>query len=772
MKRRAWLVHWLPVLALLSQQSDARAADGLESWPTLTHLDIEMDLSAPPRFVGRARATFDRVTLPSVPFLLNSRLSLTSAQTAEGVELTYQRMTMKVGRYHSEGMIWQVHLGRAPDPDGERVVLDLAYEGDGFDGSEGRDWMGILLLAPDEFRMSKQTIFYPQIPMTRDTPAKQPCTARIEVVVPEAFEVYVAAADAEPRREAPAGSKVVAYELTAPGVLNLFAGLRQRKSVRVGELTIDFLVSERFGDQLSAWADEVQAAIAFYESMLGPHSAPRLGVVEMNCRKGSYNWASQGLLMFDWRVFGNGDVPREKIGHEVAHLWFGSTVFAAGPGERFLTEGMAEYSAWRFVEQARGPVAARALARGARQDYLESVHGEGVDLSLSKVAFGVPGYNALAYSKGPLVLRHAEGVLGRQAFDAGLRRYLDAHRGGTATLDDLLTALFDDPDVARVLLPWIEGDGHLHLALDVEGATGSAVRWQQVDCPDGVASLRPMHVSLSEKPGDDRRRFSWKDGALDLSGIDPETEALILDPDIGLPVAGDLHWVRRPVRLLASDPEPGSLDVPFDLSQIELTFDREIAAVDEAGAKMLQAGMIAAARAEKARYPYLRSARSGTDPRKLTLTLSTMNPDRDYLVHLAGLETVDGVPVGPIRIEYKTAPSEDQERPRVIMTEPPAGAEEVALDLRQIRIQFSEPMRASRGYSRSGIRVLEAQGLRFPGHALGDSRWEQGGTLLVYELDAPLEPGTDYIMPLRGAFLDLSANVLEDFDLRFRTVEQ
>ena len=773
MKSHVRFLTWLLALPAWCAPSGAAAAEGLDNWPTLVHLDLEMDLSAPPRFVASARATFDDVRLATVPFLLNERLNLTSATTADGAELTYQRMTVKVGRYHREGVVWQVHLGRQPQPDGERVVLDLAYEGDGYDGSEGKDWMGILLLAPDEFRMSKQTIFHPQIPLTRDTPATQPCIARIEALVPAAFEVYVAAAEAVPRRQAPDGTRAVAFELKSPGVLNLFAGIREKRSVQAGELTIDFLVSERHLDMLDGWADEVRTAVSFYESLLGPHSAPRLGVVEMNCRKGSYNWASQGLLMFDWRVFSNGDIPRATIGHEVAHLWFGSTVFAAGPGERFLTEGLAEYSAWRFVEQVRGADASRALARDARRRYLETVHKEEVDPALARVTFGVPGYSDLAYAKGPLVLRHAEEVLGRAAFDAGLRRYLDSHRGRMATLQDFLTALFEDAEVGRFLLPWIDRDGHLHLGLDPEGAPGAAGRWRQVVCPERIAPLRPTHVSVSERPSGITRRFGWKGDALNLAGIGPDSEALLVDPDVSLAVAGDLHWVRRPVGLVASNPTDGSAGVPHDLPRIALTFDRAISPPDKAGLRSLRAKMRAAAEEDGVRSVFIQAIEPDDDPHRLSVELATMNPDREYLVHLAGLETVDGIPVGPVRLRFRTAPSADQERPRVIATEPASGAEGVSVDLRQIRIRFSEPMRPGRGYKTSLLRVFRAQGLHFPGDALGNSHWEEDGTLLVYALDSPLDPGLNYIMPLRGtSFLDHSANPLEEFDLRFRTAAQ
>jgi len=234
-------------------------------------------------------------------------------------------------------------------------------------------------------------------------------------------------------------------------------------------------------------------------------------------------------------------------------------------------------------------------------------------------------------------------------------------------------------------------------------------------------------------------------------------------------VADALHWVRRPVRLIASSPVDGSVDVPHDLPCIELTLDRAIAPLDEAGLGSLKSKMRAAAAAEGVRGISIGNIEVDDDPHRLSVEPYAMNPDQDYLVHLAGLETVHGVPVGPIRLRFHTAPSADQERPRVIATEPPSGAEDVAVELRQIRIRFSEPMRPGRGYSTSLLRTFRARGLQFPGEALGDSHWEENSTLLIYDLDAPLDPGVEYVMPLRGAFVDLSANPVEDFDLRFRT---
>ncbi|HKB16668.1 MAG TPA: Ig-like domain-containing protein, partial [Planctomycetota bacterium] len=89
--------------------------------------------------------------------------------------------------------------------------------------------------------------------------------------------------------------------------------------------------------------------------------------------------------------------------------------------------------------------------------------------------------------------------------------------------------------------------------------------------------------------------------------------------------------------------------------------------------------------------------------------------------------------------------------------------------LKQIRLFFSEPMRPGRGYSGTEVAENEKKGLLFPLVGRAPSRWEDGGTVLVYELNGPLRSGAQYLLPLRDSFRDLAGNALVEFDLRFST---
>ena len=736
------------------------------SWPRPAFLDLELDLSAPPRFVERARVTYAKVTTRRLRFLLNDALAVESARSGDGAELECKPL-LSLGRerYHGEGRTWRVDLGREPEPGGEPLTLDLAIAGVGEDGSQERDWRGILLLAPDELRMSEQTVFYPQVPLSLDGPGKAASPARVEVLAPAELELFVAGAPIEPRAEGREGVRAWAFDVADPGTLDVVAGRYVRSERELDGLRLVALLFPEHAYQADAWLDEAARAVRHHGELFGAHRAEVLAVAEMRCRKGSYNWASRGLLMFDHKVFGSA-VPVEKIGHEVAHLWWGQTVHAEGPGERFLTEGLAEYSAWRYVEAVSGAAAAGALASEAREAYLRAVHESGQDPALARVDFATPGYSALAYGKGALVLRGLEQRLGRAPLDAGLARYAARHAGATAGLDDLSAALFEGAPEGWASAPWIRADGHAHVERASERDASGTLAWRLADCPAGIPICAPSAIPWRARPSGASGEARVVDGGFEVPSPEGPV-AVTLDPDVGLPLAGELSWARGGASLVRSDPADGDEGVGYLRGAIVLEFDRPLARLDRGGQRALTARIREAGASDPERSaPWIELPMvSGST---LTLLLKgPLEPEEPYLLAVDGLLDAEGVPVAPAAVRFTTAAPEEREPPTVVSTEPASGARDVPRDLSEIRIRFSEPMRAGRGYSSALVTELEASGLRFPGALLGASRWAEKGTVLVYDLKGELEAGVTYIMPLRGAFRDLHGNPLEDFDLTF-----
>ncbi|MGH7150031.1 MAG: hypothetical protein ACREIU_05010, partial [Planctomycetota bacterium] len=325
---------------------------------------LELRLHRPPEFEARATLTLSGVRSREISFLLNRDLSLSSARVEGGLPLLWNDGRPLSSRYHREGRVVRLDLGRDPDPKGERLRIVLEWAGRGADGTGKKDWRGILLLAPDELRMSEQTIFYPQVPLDLEGPGVAPVRGSVRVIAPEGFEVFVPGVPIPAADPAPSGARAWAFEIRNAFTVSLVAGRYRRLERKSGGTLLVALLKEAHADLGPRVLDDVERAHAFYAQRFGPVDAAVLGVCEIDCVEGSYNWAAPGLLAFDRAAFGEEGLPAETIGHEVAHLWWGGAVEARGQGERFLTEGLAEHSSWRWLEEREGAEVAREHAAG------------------------------------------------------------------------------------------------------------------------------------------------------------------------------------------------------------------------------------------------------------------------------------------------------------------------------------------------------------------------------------------------------------------------
>ena len=751
------------------------AAD-VERWPRIARVDVVLDLSRPPELSARGRYVLEDVRERELAFLLNRSLELVSARAPDGTRLEVEHGRSLRSRYHKEGRVVRVDLGRPPRAEGERVELDLAWRGSGDDGTSGRDWRGILLLAPDEMRFSEQTIALPVVPIDASSPAHAPTPGLVQLLLPREHEAFAPGRAVGASVAAPEGARAWAFELAEGASLGLVSGRYVRSESDAHGLRLVSLMKEDHAALGPAIVEAAARASAFYARAFGAAGGHTLGVCEIDSRGDSYNWAGYGMFVLERGALGRG-VPQDKIGHEVAHLWFGQAVHAAGAGERFLTEGLAEYASWRWLEEAGGADAAREEARDARESWARAVHEREADPALSRVDFATDDYSVLAYQKGALAARAAEHALGRAAFDAALAGYVREHAARPATLEAFARALSKDGRGADALAPWLASDGHAHLEL-------AGVAWDQAtrrvsgrivraECPEGLDGPAPDSVALRASGGAGSR-----DARVELAGegrfsieLEEEPAVLAIDPDAACAVVPCAPFVLRRAALVRSIPADGARDVPYALERIELEFDRPLAPLGERDARKIRSAVYRAADREGVDYPPIRGAELEREGRLLVLYPSSpMRPGKDQLLSFAGiLEDTAGAPVD-VALRFRTRESDDAEPPRVVACDPPGGAQQVDPALRRISITFSEPMSPGRGYSTRDVEALEDDGARFPLDAKSDSEWTADRRTLVYELGTALEAGAKYVLPLRGAsFHDLAGNGVVAIDYSFRT---
>jgi len=150
--------------------------------------------------------------------------------------------------------------------------------------------------------------------------------------------------------------------------------------------------------------------------------------------------------------------------HELAHHWFGDLVTLAWWDDIWLNESFASWitdpilARWQPSWQVEvGTVAGRSGAM--RGDTLKS--GRKIRQPITSKHDIATAFDGITYGKGSAVLTMVETWLGRDKFQAAVRKYLAAHAHGIATTKDFLAALSAEAgtDVTPVMSAFLDQTG-------------------------------------------------------------------------------------------------------------------------------------------------------------------------------------------------------------------------------------------------------------------------------------------------------------------------
>ena len=276
----------------------------------------------------------------------------------------------------------------------------------------------------------------------------------------------------------------------------------------------------------------VEQMVDFYSTLVGPYPYDKLALVQSSTKFGGMENAS-AIFLDEKRIHGEEETLEPLVAHEVAHQWFGDSVSQRDWNDIWLSEGFATYFGALWFEHAGGREELRRVMQKNRENYLkkpELMKRPIFDPSIPKLS-GL--LSALTYNKAAWVLHMLRGVMGDEAFFAGVRKYYAAHREGNASTADLqqIMETYGKRSLDWFFDQWIYGAGH--------PVFSTTWRWRRgklavdvVQTQPGAVFRTPAVLEVRDRSGAHRENVVIDERA---ERFEIETELkpteVVLDPD-------------------------------------------------------------------------------------------------------------------------------------------------------------------------------------------------------------------------------------------------
>jgi puromycin-sensitive aminopeptidase len=206
--------------------------------------------------------------------------------------------------------------------------------------------------------------------------------------------------------------------------------------------------------RLARFALEVGAhALRFFSEWFGiPYPADKLDLIALPDfaygameNLGAVTFR-EALLLVDPAAASQTELQRvvDVISHEIAHMWFGDLVTMRWWNGIWLNEAFATYMELQCADAFR-PEWERWVDFGQDRQVALAIDGlsstRPIEYPVGRPEECAGMFDPLTYQKGAGVLRMLEQYLGLARFQAGIRRYLEAHRHANAETTDLWDAI-------------------------------------------------------------------------------------------------------------------------------------------------------------------------------------------------------------------------------------------------------------------------------------------------------------------------------------------
>ncbi|PWC79845.1 peptidase M1 [Azospirillum sp. TSH64] len=359
--------------------------------------------------------------------------------------------------------------------------------------------------------------------------ADEPPSWRLSVRVPSPYVAVATGRLEEEEREA-TGYRAVFAEDRSVEEPSVFAGAWTVEERPAGPLRLRLYRHPEQAGLADGYLELSEQAIAAGAARIGAYPFDGFSIVSVPPPVGL---GFPGLTAIGRAVLPLPFIRSQSLTHEIMHNWWGNGV-RVGEGGNWA-EGLTTYMADYAAAQARGADAAKAM----RLDWLRDYAALPAERDRPLTGFQSKTHDAsqiVGYGKAAMLFHMLEAEIGRDAFDAGIRKFWSGFAFRAAGWSDLRRSFeaASGRDLGGLFGQWVERRGAPMLTLADVRADGDGVLLtlrQEADAPYALAV--PVRLETAAGVEDHSVRLDGRQVTLRLPAK-AAVKAVSVDPDFDL----------------------------------------------------------------------------------------------------------------------------------------------------------------------------------------------------------------------------------------------
>jgi tetratricopeptide (TPR) repeat protein len=243
---------------------------------------------------------------------------------------------------------------------------------------------------------------------------------------------------------------------------NIAYGRLTPRTLRFADQEIQFLTKPGSDAQIAKYGETLGKALDYYNKRFGPASnGNKIIVVQIDDDSLDF-YSARGMIFIGSRQFEEArEATINRLQREAAYQWWGLTVGLRSFDDAWISQGLAEYSAFSYRETELEDARLEALRRELLERALTFEQTASLLRAPANLDDQSTAYQYIMYGKGAMVFKLLRDTLGGELFDRVLRTYVQEYRGKSASIDDFEkhVSRVADRNMRYFFARWVEGTG-------------------------------------------------------------------------------------------------------------------------------------------------------------------------------------------------------------------------------------------------------------------------------------------------------------------------